>query len=224
MGPGTGEGECRMRINPSAVGYGLGRIVIVGCAVAALAACKTTSSETTGSISGEPGVVQLADTSIVTGSITPRQGTGTAAQGSSRSEALTTGSLTPPAPAAKPVKTAALGGAPTAAVKRPKTAPNRLSLVFPKNSYTLSANQTEELGALVQKAKASKRKVKVIGIARAGKGKKHAKARLDADKRAKAASMFLRVYGLQAKDMIVTTADERRSRRKKANRVDIVLQ
>ena len=145
-------------------------------------------------------------------------------KGSSRSEALTTGPLTAPAPKSKPVKTAALGGAPTGTVKRSRSAPNRLSLNFPKNSYTLSASQTEDLGALVKKAKASKRKVKVIGIARAGKGKKHAKARLEADKRAKAASMFLRVYGLQARDMIVTTADERRSRGKKANRVDIVIQ
>lgn len=215
-----------MRISLNTWAQSIGRVVIAGAAAATLAACKTTSSETTGSISGEPGVVRIADTSIVTGSISQDPQAGTA----SKSGTLTAGQektpslVPPPIPGAKPVKTVALGGAPTATVKRARKVGDKLSLVFPKNSYTLSSDQSDDLSALVQKAKASKRKVKVIGIARSGKGKKQAKARLAANRRAKAASMFLRVHGLEAKDMIITTADERRSRRRNTNRVDIFLQ
>ncbi|MEM7425958.1 MAG: hypothetical protein AAF441_07670 [Pseudomonadota bacterium] len=211
-----------------------GRAVIVGAAVSVLAGCKTTSTETTGSVTGnQPGTVQIADTSILTGSIDGTGASDAAVPAPARSGTLTTADLKVPAevalkPGEKAVKTVALGNAATGTAASTKRTLSRMSLTFPKDSYTLASDQTADLSALVQKAKTDKRKVKVIGIAQSRKGKKHAKARakarLAANRRAKAASMFLRVYGLTAKDMIVTTADERAARGKNANRVDIVLQ
>ncbi len=212
----------------------VGAAIVVSTSVTILAGCKTTSTETAGTISGnQPGTVQIADTSILTGSIGDSDAASAAVPAPTKSGTLASADLSVPAevglkPGEKPVKTVALGGAATSTAASTKRNLKRMSLVFPKDSYTLAGDQTSDLSAIVQKAKASKRKVKVIGVARTKRGKKHAasreKARLAATRRAKAASMFLRVYGLKPENMIVTTADERASRGKKANRVDIVLQ
>ena len=67
-----------------------------------------------------------------------------------------------------------------------------------------------------------------IGIATPKKGAKSKAAKLqareEASRRAKATSMFLRVYGLQTEDMTITTADQKPRKGVSPRRVEVVLQ
>lgn len=88
--------------------------------------------------------------------------------------------------------------------------------------------QSEKLSKFVKEARTQNKKIKVIGVAQAKSGKKHAqareKARLEAKKRAKATSRFLRVYGLKLEDMVFAMMDERPTKKRDPWRVDLVLQ
>ncbi len=124
------------------------------------------------------------------------------------------------------VKTAALGTARSAVATR--TNKNKISLAFPKEGYALSGAQSAQIERFVRDAKKSKKRVKVIGIATSKKGAKNKgameKARLEARRRAKATSMFLRVYGIGNDDMIITTADARPQKGVSPRRVEVAFQ
>ena len=159
-----------------------------------------------------PPVASGADTGIVTGSVQP------VAQPNQ-----------PVVPKSSPgtvtgIKTASIGTSRTAVATR--TARNKLTLAFPKKGYALSGAQSEQLAGFVRDAKKQNKRVKVIGIATAKKGakSKRLQAREEASRRAKATSMFLRVYGLESEDMIITTADQRPKKGASPRRVEVVLQ
>lgn len=155
-----------------------------------------------------------ADTSIVTGSVSApsRQNPSAPAQ---NNPGTVTG-----------VKTAALSNAQTAVATR--TTENRISLAFPKKGYALSGAQSEQLAGFVRDAKKRNKRVKVIGIATPKRGKKSKaakqEAREEASRRAKATSLFLRVYGLETKDMTITTKDQKPRKGLSRRRVELVLQ
>ena len=122
------------------------------------------------------------------------------------------------------IKTGSIGTSRTAVATR--TARNKITLAFPKEGYALSGAQSEQLAGFVKDAKKQNKRVKVIGIATAKKGSKSKRqeAREEASRRAKATSMFLRVYGLQDDDMTITTADQRPKKGLSSRRVEVVLQ
>ncbi len=125
-----------------------------------------------------------------------------------------------------PLKTAALATSATAVATR--TTKNKISLAFPKKGYALSGDQSAQLARFVQDAKKTKKRVKVIGIATSKKGAKNKgtreKARLEASRRAKATSLFLRVHGIETDDMTITTADARPRKGISSRRVEVVFQ
>ena len=124
------------------------------------------------------------------------------------------------------VKTAALGTSKSAVATRTKN--NKITLSFPKKGYALSGDQSARLAGFVRDAKKKGKRVKVVGIATPQRGAKSKtamkKARAEANRRAKATSMFLRVYGLEDKDMSVTTADQKARKGVSSRRVEVVFQ
>lgn len=124
------------------------------------------------------------------------------------------------------VTTVALSRSKTAVATRTK--PNKLSLAFPKKGYALSGEQSAQLAGFVRDAKKNNKRVKVVGIATSARGSKskHAqnKAREEANRRAKATSMFLRVYGLEDKDMTVTTVDQKPRKGASSRLVEVLIQ
>lgn len=161
-----------------------------------------------------PPAALTPDSGIVTGSIAPPVSP-TPRQPNSANQGTVSG-----------VKTASLGGGQTAVATRTKA--NKLSLAFPKKGYTLSGKQSAQLASFVRDAKKNNKRVKVVGIATPAGGRKsksaQKKAREEATRRAKATSMFLRVYGLEEKDMTVTTVDQKPRKGRSARRVDVLIQ
>ncbi|MEM8688767.1 MAG: hypothetical protein AAGF81_15650 [Pseudomonadota bacterium] len=159
-----------------------------------------------------PPVASGADTGIITGSVQP------IAQANQPAVAKANPGTV------SGVKTASIGTSRTAVATR--TARNKITLAFPKKGYALSGAQSEQLAGFVRDAKKQKKRVKVIGIATAKQGSKSKRqqAREEASRRAKATSMFLRVYGLTDNDMTITTADQRPKKGLSTRRVEVVLQ
>ena len=120
------------------------------------------------------------------------------------------------------VKTAALGNTRTAVAKR--TTKNKITLSFPKKGYALSGPQSAQLAGFVRDAKKANKRVRVIGIAATKKKSALKKAREEASRRAKATSMFLRVYGLETKDMTITTANRKARKGTNPRQVEVVIQ
>ncbi len=182
---------------------------LIGLLVAVGGCAKKKTAQT-----APPPAALAADGSIVTGSISPPSQQSPSAR-AQKNPGTVTG-----------VKTAALSNAQTAVATR--TTKNRISLAFPKKGYALSGAQSEQLAGFVRDAKKRNKKVKVIGIATPKKGAKSKaaknQAREEASRRAKATSMFLRVYGLETKDMTITTADQKPRKGISPRRVEVVLQ
>ncbi len=124
------------------------------------------------------------------------------------------------------VKTAALRTSKSAVATRTKS--DKITLAFPKKGYALSGPQSAQLANFVRDAKKKQKRVKIVGIATPKRGAKSksamVKARDEANRRAKATSMFLRVYGLEDKDMTVTTADQKARKGVSSRRVEVVFQ
>ncbi len=180
--------------------------VLLGSLVASAGCAKNKTSQT-----APPPAALTSGPSLVTGSISaPAQTSATRSN---------PGTVTG-------VKTAALGTATTAVATR--TTKNKISLAFPKKGYALSGDQSAQIASFVKDAKRSKKRIKVIGIATAKKGAKDKgameKARLEAKRRAKATSMFLRVYGIETDDMTITTADARPQKGVSPRRVEVAFQ
>ncbi len=101
------------------------------------------------------------------------------------------------------------------------------SLVFPENGYTLANEQLKRLSKFVEKLRAGNKKVKVISFVGTKKNNKHVKAPekdlREANRRAKATAMFLRIYGLASENIAITTTDESRAENGDPRQVNIVV-
>ncbi len=183
---------------------------LVGTLIAIGGCAKKTNTE---QVVPPPAALQSTG-GIVTGSIaTPAQTSQTDA--SKKNPGTVTG-----------VKTAALRTSKSAVATRTKN--NKITLAFPKKGYALSGDQSAQLAGFVRDAKKKGKRVKIVGIATPSRGSKSKsamnKAREEANRRAKATSMFLRVYGLEDKDMTVTTADQKARKGASPRRVEVVFQ
>lgn len=184
-------------------------IALVGLLVVAGGCAKNKTAQL-----APPPAALASDSSIVTGS------TASASQAGQQSlPQKNPGTVTP-------LKSAALPTSATAVATR--TTKNKISLAFPKTGYALSGDQSAQLATFVQDAKKTKKRVKVIGIATSKNGAKNKgareKARLEASRRAKATSLFLRVHGIETDNMTITTADARPRKGVSSRRVEVVFQ
>ena len=184
-------------------------VALTGLLVAAGGCAKSKTAQV-----APPPAALASDSSIVTGSVTPG-----AQSAQTNTPQNNPGTVTG-------VKTARLATSSTAVATR--TTKNKISLAFPKKGYALSGDQSAQLASFVKDAKGTKKRVKVIGIATSKKGAKNKgaleKARLEASRRAKATSLFLRVHGIETDDMTITTADARPRKGVSSRRVEVVFQ